>query len=101
MTALVVSDSDIRVAPDYLRRTIARLAKEEVGVVTCLSPWPRRKAQIVGISTDFITSVAGAARSLEGGVRFALGSAMAFRRSDLAAIGGTGVLFVNYLADEL
>ena len=33
---LVVSDSDIRVAPDYLRRITAPLEKEEVGVVTCL-----------------------------------------------------------------
>ena len=39
------------------------------------------------------------ARSLEGGVRFALGSTMAFRRSDLAAIGGFGS-FVDYLADD-
>ena len=39
------------------------------------------------------------ARRLEGGVRFALGSTMAFRRSDLAAIGGFGS-FVDYLADD-
>jgi ceramide glucosyltransferase len=39
------------------------------------------------------------ARSLEGGVHFALGSTMAFRRGDLAAIGGFES-FIDYLADD-
>ena len=100
---LVVSDSDIRVAPDYLRRITAPLAKEEVGVVTCLYRGLAGKTlgsrlESLGISTDFMTGVL-VARSLEGGVRFALGSTMAFRRSDLAAIGGFGS-FVDYLADD-
>src|SRR5580698_1813949 len=33
---LIVNDSDIRVAPDYLRRVIAPLADPRVGMVTCL-----------------------------------------------------------------
>ncbi|MBC7293032.1 MAG: glycosyltransferase, partial [Thermoleophilia bacterium] len=32
---LVVSDSDMRVAPDYLRRVVAPLANDNVGMVTC------------------------------------------------------------------
>ena len=100
---LVVSDSDIRVAPDYLRRITAPLEKEQVGVVTCLYRGVAGKTlgsrlESLGISTDFMTGVL-VARRLEGGVRFALGSTMAFRRSDLAAIGGFGS-FVDYLADD-
>ncbi len=100
---LVVSDSDIRVAPDYLQRITAPLAKEEVGVVTCLyrgvaGKTLGSKLESLGISTDFMAGVL-VARRLEGGVRFALGSTMAFRRSDLAAIGGFES-FVDYLADD-
>jgi ceramide glucosyltransferase len=100
---LVVSDSDIRVAPDYLRRVTAPLANEQVGVVTCLYRGIAGKTlgsrlESLGISTDFMTGVL-VARSLEGGVRFALGSTMAFRRGDLAAIGGFES-FVDYLADD-
>jgi ceramide glucosyltransferase len=100
---LVVSDSDIRVAPDYLRRITASLANAKVGVVTCLyrgiaAQTLGSRLESLGISTDFMTGVL-VARSLEGGLRFALGSTMAFRRSDLAAIGGFES-FVDYLADD-
>ena len=40
-----------------------------------------------------------AARKLEGGIRFGLGSTLAFRRRDLEAIGGFES-FVDYLADD-
>jgi ceramide glucosyltransferase len=40
-----------------------------------------------------------AARTLEGGIRFGLGSTLAFRRSDLETIGGFEAL-VDYLADD-
>jgi ceramide glucosyltransferase len=33
---LVIADSDIAVAPDYLTRVVRPLARAEVGVVTCL-----------------------------------------------------------------
>jgi len=100
---LVVSDSDIRVAPDYLRRVTASLANAKVGMVTCLyrgiaAQTLGSRLESLGISTDFMTGVL-VARSLEGGLRFALGSTMAFRRSDLAAIGGFES-FVDYLADD-
>jgi ceramide glucosyltransferase len=99
---LIVNDSDIRVAPDYLRRVLAPLADSGTGLVTCLY---RGVAQLtlgsrlesLGISTDFCAGVL-AARQLEG-IKFALGSTMAFRRRDLAAIGGFETL-VGYLADD-
>ena len=100
---LIVSDSDIRVAPDYLRKVMAPLADERVGMVTCLyrgiaSQTLGSRLESLGISTDFCAGVL-VARWLEGGLRFALGSTMAFRRRELAAIGGFES-FVDYLADD-
>jgi ceramide glucosyltransferase len=100
---LIVSDSDIRVAPDYLRKVMPPLADERVGMVTCLyrgiaGQTLGSRLESLGISTDFCAGVL-VARWLERGVRFALGSTLAFRRRELAAIGGFES-FVDYLADD-
>ncbi|MGC2770750.1 MAG: glycosyltransferase, partial [Candidatus Sulfotelmatobacter sp.] len=100
---LIVNDSDIRVEPDYLRRVIAPLADRRVGLVTCLyrgvaGATLGSRLEGLGISTDFCPSVL-AARQLEGGVRFGLGSTLAFRREELEKIGGFES-FVDYLADD-
>src|SRR5260370_15969870 len=55
---LIVNDSDIRVERDYLRRIIAPLADEHVGMVTCLyrgvtASTFRSRLESRGISTDF------------------------------------------------
>jgi len=52
----------------------------------------------LGISTDFCPGVL-VARQLEGGLRFGLGSTLAFRRADLNLIGGFESI-VDYLADD-
>lgn len=100
---LLVNDSDIRVPPDYLSRVIAPLANERVGLVTCLyrglaASTLGSRLESLGISTDFIPGVL-VARQIEGGLHFALGSTMAFRRGDLARIGGFRSI-VDYLADD-
>jgi ceramide glucosyltransferase len=100
---LLVNDSDIRVDPDYLRRVIAPLADPQVGMVTCLyrgvaAATLGSRLEALGISTDFCAGVL-AARQLEGGIRFGLGSTMALRRSDLEKIGGFPSI-VNHLADD-
>lgn len=100
---LIVNDSDIRVEPDYLRRVIAGLSDPSNGMITCLyrgvaGPTFGSRLEALGINTDFCAGVL-AARQLEGGIRFGLGSTMAFRRSDLEAIGGF-VSIVDYLADD-
>jgi ceramide glucosyltransferase len=100
---LLINDSDIRVEPDYLRRVIAPLTNSEVGMVTCLyrgvpGPTLGSRLEALGIATDFCPSVL-AARQLEGGIRFGLGSTLAFRRADLDKIGGFTAL-VDYLADD-
>jgi ceramide glucosyltransferase len=100
---LVVNDSDIRVEPDYLRRVVSPLTDPKTGMVTCLyrgaaSPTLGSRLESVGISTDFCGGVL-AARQIEGGVHFGLGSTLAFRRGDLQAMGGFEA-FVDYLADD-
>ena len=99
---LIVNDSDIKVPPDYLRRVLAPFADPQVGMVTCLYRGiPGRTLgshlEAIGIDTDFSASVL-AARVVQG-VKFGLGSTLAFRRSDLGQIGGFESL-VDYLADD-
>lgn len=100
---LIVNDSDIRVEPDYLRRVIAPIADERVGMVTCLyrgvaAPTLGSRLESLGISSDFCAGVL-VARQMEGGLHFGLGSTLAFRRKDLERIGGFESV-VNYLADD-
>ncbi|HSS99122.1 MAG TPA: bacteriohopanetetrol glucosamine biosynthesis glycosyltransferase HpnI [Terriglobales bacterium] len=100
---LIVNDGDIRVQPDYLQRVIAPLADPQVGMVTCLyrgvpNNTLGSRLESIGISTDFSGGVLSA-REVEKGIHFALGSTMAFRRSDLNAIGGFEAV-VDYLADD-
>ncbi|MGA7379772.1 MAG: bacteriohopanetetrol glucosamine biosynthesis glycosyltransferase HpnI [Terriglobales bacterium] len=99
---LIVNDSDIRVPPDYLRRVLAPLADSGTGLVTCLyrgiaNSTLGSRLESLGISTDFCPGVL-VARQLEG-IKFALGSTMAFRRRDLAASGGFEAL-LDYLSDD-
>lgn len=100
---VLINDSDIYVAPDYLKRVMAPFATAQVGMVTC----PYRgiaaatlgsKLESLGISTEFIPGVL-VARQIENGIHFALGSTLAMTRAALNAIGGLAPL-VDYLADD-
>ncbi len=100
---LLVNDSDIRVPANYLRTISGELDRPGTGLVTCLyrgmaSPTIGSRFESLGISTDFVPGVL-TAWQLEGGLSFGLGSTLAFRRSDLAAIGGFEAV-VDYLADD-
>jgi ceramide glucosyltransferase len=100
---LLVNDSDIRVPRDYLRKVVAPLSDPAVGLVTCLyrgtaMPTLGSRLESLGISTDFIPGVL-TARFLEKGLHFGLGSTLAFRRGNLAAIGGFESM-LDYLADD-
>lgn len=100
---LLVNDSDIKVPHDYLRRVIAPMESPDVGLVTCMyrglaGPSLGSRLEAIGITTEFHPGVL-AARQLEGGIRFALGSTLAFSRVALRAIGGLPTL-VDYLADD-
>lgn len=99
---IIVNDSDIRLPPDYLQRVLAPLSDPHIGLVTCpyrgiANPTLGSRLESLGISTDFIPGVL-VARQIEG-VKFGLGSTLAFRRRDLEAIGGFQA-FVDHLADD-
>ena len=98
---LVVNDADIRVEPDYLARVTAPLADPAVGLVTCLyrpvgSTFAAR-FEGLGIATDFAPSVLVA--RMVGVDEFAMGSTLAFRKTDLDRIGGFAAV-ADYLADD-
>jgi ceramide glucosyltransferase len=105
---VIINDSDICVSPHYLTRVMACFADPHVGMVTApyigrtadsgpgLTLWSRLEA--LGISTDFFPGVL-TARTLEGGIRFGLGSTLATSKAALAKAGGLEPL-VEYLADD-
>jgi ceramide glucosyltransferase len=100
---LIVNDSDIRVEPNYLANVIRPLVQPQIGMVTCLyrgvpASTLGSRLESIGISTDFAGGVL-AARWLEKGVRFGLGSTLAFRRTELDRVGGFHTL-LDYLADD-
>lgn len=89
---VIFTNSDMRVRPEYLRTVTAPLADPEIGVVTCgyLGHDPKflvAALASLGRCIDFIPSVL-VARTLEGGLRFALGATIATRKSVLEKIGG-------------
>jgi ceramide glucosyltransferase len=99
---LVITDSDMRVTPDYLRQVVTFLQDERVGLVTCpyRGTQPRSLAAVLEalhMSCDFMPSVL-VARRLQA-MRFALGSTMALRRGVLHAIGGFEAI-ADYVADD-
>ena len=98
---LLVNDGDILVAPDYLERVMSLLQDERAGLITCLyrarASSIASKAEALGIATEFAPSVLVARLLSASG--FALGATMAFRTSDLNAIGGFAAIR-EYLADD-
>jgi ceramide glucosyltransferase len=99
---LVISDSDIRVAPDYLRSVVAPFRDAHVGAVTCLYAGMTNgsiasELEALGIATDFAAGVLTAWQFQ--GLRFALGATMATTRERLGEIGGFEAL-AAYCADD-
>ncbi len=105
---LLIDDSDIHVPPNYLTSVMACFAlpgknPKSVGMVTALYRGRSHgtlgsRLEALGISTDFMAG-ALTSRWLEKGLRFGLGSTLAFTRQALEAIGGMLPL-VDYLADD-
>jgi ceramide glucosyltransferase len=87
---LVITDSDVRVAPDYLRNVAEMFRDSRVGAVTAL--YRAIEAPSFGAEMDTMGSLsfsgsALVARELEG-LKFTLGSTTAITRERLAEIGG-------------
>ena len=100
---LVISDSDVRVTPDYLRAVALPFSDPRVGGITCPyrgvaaegGLWARLEA--VGMSVEMTSGVL-AARMMEG-MQFTLGPTMAFRRETIRRMGGFRVT-ADYCADD-
>ncbi len=100
---LVISDSDVRVTPDYLRSVALPFADPKVGGMCCLyrgiaaggGLWARLEA--VGMSVEMSSGVL-VARMMEG-MQFVLGPTMAFRRDVIRRMGGFKVT-ADYCADD-
>lgn len=99
---LVLSDSDVRVRPDYLARIVAPMNDPNVGIVTCAyrgrpsrGVWSSLGAQF--INEWFLPSVSVAA--VAGSRAFAFGATIAIRRKVLARIGGFASV-ASQLADD-
>ncbi len=100
---IVISDSDVRVEPGYLRAVALPFADANVGGMCCLyrgvaaqgGLWARLEA--VGMSVEMSSGVL-AARAMEG-MQFTLGPTMAFRRETIRRIGGFKVT-ADFCSDD-
>jgi ceramide glucosyltransferase len=98
---LVLSDSDVRLRPDYLRAIVAPLHDPKIGYACTLyrgrnaQAWHER-VELLSLH-DLMANVVFAHST--GASDFCLGSSMAFRRSSLDAIGGFEPL-EDYLVED-
>ena len=99
---LVLSDGDVRVAPNYLREVVAPLVDPKIGAVTSSyraisekNIWAEIEA--VGASSDFFAGVLMA--EWTEGIRFALGASIATTKEWVSKIGGFEAL-AGALADD-
>jgi ceramide glucosyltransferase len=98
----IISDSDVRVAPDFLRNTIPPLLDPKVGLVTCMYRgipagdfWSWLEA--LGLSVEMSSGVMVV--DMVEKMRFALGPAMSVRRDAIGAIGGIRTV-ADYYSDD-
>jgi len=99
---LVIADSDLRVAPDYLAKLVAALAEPGTGLVTTLyagQPAERRLVPALGAMQITHGFLPGALLARAMGRRDCLGATMCLRRETLERIGGLRAL-VDHLADD-
>jgi len=99
---VIVTDSDVRVRPGFLREVVAPFQDQEVGGVTCLyrgltDGGFAADIEALGNSADFAPGVLAA--WLLGPVNFMLGAVMATTKRHLAEIGGFESL-VDYFCDD-
>jgi ceramide glucosyltransferase len=100
---VVISDSDVRVRPDYIRQVIAPLRDPKVGATTCMYvptdvTTLTDRLQTIGMMSDFYAGVL-VDWQLEG-IKFALGPTIATTRTRLSGFGGYAEL-ENRPADDL
>ena len=86
-----ISDTDVRVRPDYLRSVVAPLSNPKVGAVTCMytslcDTSFAQRLQSIGMISDFYPGIL-VARLLDG-VKFALGQTIVTTRRHMEGFGG-------------
>jgi ceramide glucosyltransferase len=99
---LVIADSDLHCAPDYLRQVVAGFALPKTGLVTTLYAGLAANRSVtarLGASAINHGFLPGALMSRGMGRQDCLGATMALRRETLTAIGGLEAL-VDHLADD-
>jgi ceramide glucosyltransferase len=99
---VIVTDSDVRVDPGFLRAIAGSFRDPEVGGVTCLYRGLTDGSfavdlEAMGNSTDFAAGVL--VNWLGGKIDFMLGAIMATTKKNLAEIGGFEAL-VDYFCDD-
>ena len=100
---LVINDSDVRVAPDYLRTVVSPFIDPKVGGVTCFyvsldDKTLVEKFQTIGMVSDFYAGIL-VGWNLEG-VQFALGPTMVTTKKHIRGFGGFRTL-ENRPADDM
>jgi len=99
---LIISDSDVRVRPDYLSTIVSPLRDPDVAYVCTLyravaaDRW-FEKLELLSINADFVPGLLFSYWSKI--APFCLGASVAFRRRDLDAVGGMSDLS-DYLVED-
>jgi len=99
----VLTDGDVRVAPDYLRSVVAPLQKPKTGAVTCFYSAMKdtgftEKLQELGMMCDFFPGILVA--WLLDGVKFGFGQTIVTTRERVQGFGGFKAI-ENRPADDL
>ncbi len=99
---LVISDSDVRLRPDYLKFIVAPLGNPGVGCVCTLYKAARadawyEKMELLTLNTDLVPSFVFA--WVTGASRFCVGASTAVERTTLDEIGGLEDL-ADYLVED-
>jgi ceramide glucosyltransferase len=98
----VISDTDVRLSPGYLKHIIAPLTAPDVGCVCTpyraisADTWVE-KLELLTFNSDFVPSIIFAQQT--GASLFCLGASVAFTRKTLEQIGGLSSL-ADYLVED-
>jgi ceramide glucosyltransferase len=99
---LLVSDSNVRASPGYLRETAAELADPEVGLVTNVlvgEDAPGLGATLENLQLNSFVAAGASFARVVGGRACVIGKSMLFRRRDLDDLGGFWAVR-NVLAED-